>query len=369
MSSLTPWKSLSVVAGLALLSAGCGGPPSTGTTGSSGSTATAPAKAAPVFSLAWSEYPSWSVFGVAQTSGLIDGKAGSLGPIEKKWNVDIELKEADYDSCLVMYGSGNVDAVCITNMDVLNPALSRPSTVILPTSTSDGADALLVNPAIKTIQDLKGKKVYGLAKSVSEYTFVRNLEIAGEKEKDYKFTNMDPAAAATAMQQSQAGYDAIVVWNPFVMETLNKRKDSRVLFDSTKIPGEIIDNVSMATASLAKPGGKAFAHAVIDVYYQVNQRLADPKTGDDTLIALGEKFSHLKLDAMKTVVKQTKFYSTPDQGIAVLTGPKLPGIMAKVVKFCVDHEIVPKAPKIGYGKGVKSDVVFDPSYIQEVKGK
>ena len=49
--------------------------------------------AAPSFSLAWSEYPSWSVFGVAHAAKLIDGAAGKQGPIEQKWNVDIVLKE------------------------------------------------------------------------------------------------------------------------------------------------------------------------------------------------------------------------------------------------------------------------------------
>ena len=48
----------------------------------------------PVFSLAWSEYPSWSVFGVADKEGLLDGKEGALGTIEKKWNVDIVLNYA-----------------------------------------------------------------------------------------------------------------------------------------------------------------------------------------------------------------------------------------------------------------------------------
>jgi hypothetical protein len=63
-------------------------------------TATIPVLAAPSFSLAWSEYPSWSVFGVAHTQKLIDGAPGKQGPIESKWNVDIVLKEAEYDPAL-----------------------------------------------------------------------------------------------------------------------------------------------------------------------------------------------------------------------------------------------------------------------------
>jgi len=326
------------------------------------------AEPAPRFSLAWSEYPSWSTFGVAHEVKMINGRKGALGPIEKKWNVDIELNEADYDPCLVMYGAGKCDAVCITNMDALNPSLTRPSAAILPNSTSYGADALIVTNDVTDIKQLRGKKIFGLAKTVSEYCFVRNLELLGEKESDYHFTNMDPAAAALAMQQKQRGFEAIIVWNPFVLETLNKRKDVRVLFDSTSIPGEIIDMVVVAQASLDKPGGKEFACAVIETYYALNQRLADPKTADDTLIALGQKFSHLDLQSMRKVVRQTKFFSTPADGLKVLTGEETKAIMKKVSDFCASHEIVPKAPAIGFGdKTAAPDAAFrlDPTYIQE----
>ena len=83
----------------------------------------------------------------------------------------------------------------------------------------------------------------------------------------------------------EAGFDAVMLWNPFVLQTLKTRSDAKVLFDSTSIPGEIIDMVVMAEGSLNKPGGKAFAHAVIDTYYSVNRLLADPKKGDETLVA------------------------------------------------------------------------------------
>ncbi|MBN1900077.1 hypothetical protein JW926_01975 [Candidatus Sumerlaeota bacterium] len=323
----------------------------------------------PSFSLAWSEYPSWSAFGVAHKYGMINGHKGKQGPIEAKWNVDIELIEAEYDPCITMYGSGQCDAVCITNMDVLNPGLSRKSVAILPTSTSFGADACIVVDTIATVKDLRGKKIYGLAKTVSEYCFVRNIEILKEKEKDFSFTNMDPGAAALAMQQKQKGYDAIMVWNPFVLETLNKRKDVKTLFDSTSIPGEIVDMVVMAQASLDKPGGDNFACAVIEAFYEINKKMVHPETRDDALVSLGEKFSNLDLESMKTVVKQTKFFGTPEQGVEILEGDKMrKEIMPRVVDFCVSHDIVPKKPAIGYGDktvgGADADLRFDARYIK-----
>jgi NitT/TauT family transport system substrate-binding protein len=328
--------------------------------------AAAAAAAPPVFSLAWSEYPSWSTFGVAHELKLINGKKGAQGPIEKKWGVDIELKEADYDSCLVMYGANNCDAVCVTNMDALNPSLTRTSVAVLPTSTSHGADALIVPAAIADIKQLRGKKVYGLAKTVSEYCFVRNLELLGEKESDYAFTNMDPAAAALNMQQGRKDFEAIVVWNPFVLETLNKRKDTRVLFDSTTIPGEIIDMVVVAQAALDKAGGPEFAAAVIEAFYAVSRRMEDPATRDQTLMALGEKFSNLDLQSMRKVVKQTRFYETPPSGLQVLTAAETKEIMNKVLAFCAAHEIVTQKPKIGYGDksaAPQANFRFDPSFI------
>jgi NitT/TauT family transport system substrate-binding protein len=365
--------------------------------------------AAPVeerFSIAWSEYPSWSVFGVAGTtkvSGelIIDGKAGGLGIVEKRWGVDIILKEADYDTCITMYAAGQCDMSCLTNMDVLNPALGRKSVSILPTSTSFGADACIVTSGITGVERLKDKSVYGLAKSVSEYCWGRNLVLRGQKETDYRFTNMDPAAAALAMQQGQRDFDAIMVWNPFVLSTLTSRRDVRMLFDSTEIPGEIIDMVIMSHDSLTRPKGKEAACAVIDAYYVVSARLADPTLQDDMLVALGEKFSHLNAAQMKTVVRQTRFYATPEQGISLFTGgmvfpwsraventsdlftnkgfqpqrkdvtdKTLQDVMPLVVDFCVVHGIVPEKPTISYGsRDTGAQLRFDPTCMQEVARK
>lgn len=320
----------------------------------------------PVFSLAWSEYPSWSVFGVAETNGLIDGAKGSLGEVERKWNIDIELKQLDYDPCLQAYGSSTVDAVCMTNMDSLAPAISRPSVGILPTSTSVGADACIV-VGIDSIDALKGKETFGLERSVSQYCFERVLELNNQKPADFTFKNMDPGAAAQAMQLKDANISSIMVWNPFVMSTLRARTDSKVLFDSSAIPEEIIDMVVVSKDSLAKKGGKNFAYAIIETYYEINKLMADPKTSDQTLTAIGAKFSSLGLEDMKKVVEQTRFYKNADEALTLLKGDKFQKeTMPKVVEFCVSHGIVEKAPSVGFGQ---ADAQFniDPSFLEAIK--
>lgn len=333
----------------------------------------------PVISLAWSEYPSWSTFGVASQFGLINGEKGQQGPIEKKYDIDIVLNLMDYDACIQKYSSGGVDAVCITNVDIQSPATNRRSVAILPTSTSDGADGLLVPSGITKLEQLKGKKIYGLAKSCSQYVFDRNCQLVQLNPDDFQFTSMDPGAAAVRFQQKEKDFDAIMVWNPFLLETLNKRHDSHVLIDSRTIPGEIIDMVVVSAERLQQPGGDRAAMAIIETFYAINNRLADATMKDDTLVALGDKFANLTLQHMRTVVRQTRFYATPNSAIALFDGQQHKDVMNRVAKFCKDREMVHDNPPIvGYGTLEKcvdsagrpvpnADLIFDTSFIKRIK--
>ncbi len=351
---------------MGIIAAGMGGCKKTGQpkAGAEGAYGSSPSGELPSFSLAWSEYPSWSVFGVADENGIIDKDRGELGPVEKKWNVDIVLKETDYETCINLYGNNQADAVCITNMDVLAPALGRDSVAIMPTSTSDGADACIV-VGMAGIDDLAGKDSYGLEKTVSQYMFERNLQLLGKDPAKFPFKNMDPAAAAQAMQTNQKNITSIVVWNPFVLQTLRTREGSQVLFDSTTIPEEIIDMVVVGKDSLSKPGGEAFASAVIETFYEVNRLLADPEKGDDTLVALGAKFSSLPLEDMKVVVQQTKFYQTAVAAAELYDSARFQtDTMPKVVDFCVEHEIVESKPTVGFGDA-SAQLNFDSRFLKK----
>ncbi len=339
--------------------------------GTGGSTSSGGGGPVPSFSLAWSEYPSWSIFGVAHEMGLIDGDEGKLGTIEEKHNVDIVLKEAGYDSCLNMFTSKNCDAVCMTNMDALIVSPSRDGVAILPTSTSNGADACLV-VGIDSVEDLKTHKVYGLKGTVSEYCFARCLEEIGKADgkeyplSDFQFTNQDPGAAAVAMAQKQGTHQAIMVWNPFVLQTLKDRPDSKVLFDSSQIPGEIVDMVVLGRDVLEQPGAEDFAHAIIDAFYAMNLELAKPESGDQALVELGRKFSNLELEEMKTVVKQTQFYKNAQEGLALMQGDAFKETMKTVEGFCIEQGLV-ESPQYGFGTESGKQLLFDASYIENLE--
>lgn len=301
-----------------------------------------------VFRHAISEYPSWMVFKVAHNLGLIHKEKGKYGKLEEKYNVDVVLQTADYTETINMYGSGAADSVCITNLDVLNPSLTRESVAIAPTSTSAGADALIVVGADR-IEDLKGKVVRGAEKSVSEYVFYRVIEKRGLNPKDYKFANMDPAAASQAMVQGQPGFDAIMVWEPFVEEVPRQRPkgkgEAKVLFDSSEIPMEVVDMVVVSRQSLESPGGRDYACCLLEAFYKTCAVIAsDPKALEE----LSEEFSHLKADDMRVVMTKCKFFTSAGQGAAVFEDAAFPKTMKTVMGFCLDHQITSKPANIVY---------------------
>jgi len=331
-----------------------------------GTESTAKPAAAPKFLLAWSEYPSWSIFGVASDVGLIDGEEGKMGSLEKKHNVDIVLKLADYDSCITLYGNSQADAVCITNIDILGPAASRKSVAIMPTSTSNGADAC-ITAGIDSVDALAGKVTKGLEKSVSQFCFDRCLEKLGKDPAKFSFSQMDPEKAAQAFQLKTGDIQSIMVWNPFVMQTLVTRPDSKVLFDSSSIPEEIIDMVVMGSDSLKKPGGKEFAAAIVETFYAMHKRMTDPATADKTLVGIGARFAKLELADMKKVVTQTRFYGDPKEAITLFASDKFQKeTMPIVSKFCQTYGLTPKPTTISFGTG-EGMIDFDSSFVNAAK--
>jgi ABC-type nitrate/sulfonate/bicarbonate transport system substrate-binding protein len=330
----------------------------------------------PTFTLAWSEYPSWSVFGVAQDAGLI-GKNGE-GTIEKKYGIKINLKQADYDACITLFASGAVDANCQTNIDSLAPALGRNSVMVMPTSTSVGADALLavgfngdVNDKEAVLNFLKTKATFGLEKSCSQYVYDRNIMLLDKDTNIDKlsFRNMDPAAASQAMQTGQPNINSIMVWNPFVLQTLRTRKDAKTLFSSSTIPEEVIDSIVVAKDVLDKPKGKEFAFAIMETFYTVNKMLEDPKKGDNTFVALGAKFSNLNAADMRIVCQQTRFYDTPKAALELMHSKKFQNdTMPMVVNWAFNRKMVDKKPTVGFNeKAVQLN--FDDSYLKEYSKK
>lgn len=311
---------------------------------------------APKFTLAWSKYPSWSALAASCDLGIVNCGEGQ-SDLEKRHAVDLILKEADYGTTIQMYSSGNADAVCITNTDILSLAGATASTAILANSTSFGGDKVIVADDITTFDDLKGVKVYGLDQSVSRYVFDRCLEVNGKNPADYTFVNQDPIEASMAMQQGHASHRAIVAWNPEATETLKRAKNVHALCDSTKIPGEVIDMVVMSNAALAHEAGKKAASAVVEAYYTVLDRLDSPFAREATLTAVTQRFSDLPSNEMNQMLTQTKCFKR-EEGVRVFSEEVMRPVMEKILAWSMRLGIVSEKP-------TDSQLKFETRYMLE----
>jgi hypothetical protein len=119
---------------------------------------------------------------------------------------------------------------------------------------------------------------------------------------------------------------------------------------------------------LDKPKGEDFVVAALEAFYSVAKRLQSPATADETLLALGKKFCSLEIEPMRKILIQTKFYSSPDEGLVLFQGEQLKQTMDKVVTFCIEKGILTQKPKISFGeKTPETSLRFDPSYLSRIK--
>ncbi|MEI7724976.1 MAG: phosphate ABC transporter substrate-binding/OmpA family protein [Bacteroidota bacterium] len=141
--------------------------------------------------------------------------------------------------------NGDLDFI-FTTTDISPIGMDRTSDLakmsvaqFLKIDDSRGADVFIVDDAIKTVADLKGKKIACALGWPSNTLLHATLEAGGLTEKDVTILPMaDPFAAKTAFTSGNA--DATVVWSPDDEECL-KSRTARVLTSTEMLPNIIMD--------------------------------------------------------------------------------------------------------------------------------
>src|SRR5580765_3124325 len=221
--------------------------------------------AKPSFTVGWSVYAGWTPYHYLMQSGIMRKWAD-------KYGITIKVQRFDYAPSLDAFVAKNIDACTMTNMEALDmPAASGvPTTSIIIGDYSNGNDALLVRNGL-AMKDLAGKKMLLVQKTVSEYLFDRAMTIGGLRGdlKKVRVVNTSDSDIATAFI-ADTGAQAVVTWKPMVSQ-IAKQKGVASLFDSSKIPGEILDLTVVRTDVLDRPdgSGQKFAKALAGAWYEL----------------------------------------------------------------------------------------------------
>jgi NitT/TauT family transport system substrate-binding protein len=195
---------------------------------------------------------------------------------------------------------------------------------------SNGGDGIVAVKDIKTIADLKGKKVAVNEGSVSEFYLNVLLGKAGLKESDLNTVNMTAGDAGGAFVAKRV--DAAVTWEPWL--TKGKSTDfGHLLVDSSTTPGLITDVIIVKTA-----WANAHKKDVEGVVKSWNEAVAWYRANPDEAIAIMAKGVGGWLKdpkEFKSTLPGIKFYGADDNRAFFGTKAK-PGPLANTVKEAID---------------------------------
>ncbi|WLG94587.1 putative urea ABC transporter substrate-binding protein [Pseudomonas sp. FP198] len=331
--------------------------------------ASLPSHAAPKdhFSVCWTIYAGWMPWEYAGSQGIVDKWA-------KKYGITIDVVQLnDYVESINQYTAGQFDGCTMTNMDALTiPAAGGvDSTALIVSDFSNGNDGIVLKGEGKKVADLKGMDVNLVELSVSHYLLARALDSVGLAEKDLKVVNTSDADISAAFNTDQV--KAVTTWNPMLSD-IKAQPGVSEIFNSSQIPGEIMDMMVVNTQTLKdNPAlGKALTGAWFEVVALMNARNAAANAALEHMA----KASGTDLKGFQAQLDTTRLFATPKEALAFATSEQLPATLRKVAEFSFRHGLLGEGAKDadavgmafanGVTQGDKTNLKlrFDPTYVQ-----
>ena len=160
---------------------------------------------------------------------------------------------------LVDYPSGTEEVRAYRNNEIEGAALSIDQAIALASTQnnikiitimdiSHGGDAILGKPNIQKMEDLKGKKVGVESTALGAFFLARALEQSNLSIQDIEIVSLETTEHEMAYEKNEV--DAIVTFGKPLMKI--KNQGASVLFDSSQIPGEIVDTIVINEEQITK---------------------------------------------------------------------------------------------------------------------
>lgn len=235
----------------------------------------APAASAAPIKIGYSDWPGWVAWQV---------------PIEKGWikqaGLDVSFQWFDYSASMDAFTAGKLDGVMMTNGDSLvTGAGGGKSVMVLITDYSNGNDMIVARPGIKSLKELKGKKIGIETGFVEHLMLLKGLEANGMTEKDVTLVNTKTNETPQVLASGQV--DAIGAWQPNAGMAIKALPGSRPVYTSAQVPGLIYDVIAVSPKSLA--ANKATYAKLAQIWDRTVKYIKDPKTQGDALKIMSKR--------------------------------------------------------------------------------
>ncbi|HEX2791825.1 MAG TPA: ABC transporter substrate-binding protein [Steroidobacteraceae bacterium] len=227
------------------------------------------ARAAAPLRLGYSDWPGWVAWQIAIDKGWL-----------REAGLDVKFDWFDYSASMEAFAAGKIDGDCLTNGDALvMGAGGARNVMIMITDYSNGNDMIVARPGIKSLKDLKGRKIGIEVGLVDHLLLLDGLKKQGMTQDDVTLVNSKTNETPQVLASGQV--DAIGAWQPNSGLAMKALPGAHPVYTSAQAPGLIYDVLTVNPATIA--AHRADYIKLIKVWDHVVSYINDPKTQDDAV--------------------------------------------------------------------------------------
>lgn len=246
---------------------------------------------------------------------------------------------------LIDYPSGTEEVRSYRNNEIEGAGLSIDQVLVLAATQenikiiaimdfSNGSDVILGKPEIANIKALKGKRVGVEATALGAFFLTRALEKNGMSIQDIQLVSLELTEHERAYQQGKI--DAVVTFGPARTKLL--AAGAKLLFDSSQIPGEIVDTIAVNTDAIAN-SPEAIQALVNGRFRALDYFNKNPQDAVNRMAKRTQISPAQMLDAFQGLTQPNL---AENQKLLNQSDPALVNSMTKLMEIMVEHKLLSK---------------------------
>jgi NitT/TauT family transport system substrate-binding protein len=204
--------------------------------------------------------------------------------------------------------------------------------IILVVDVSRGADVVVGRPGMRTMRDLKGKSVAVESGALGAFVLSRALALNGMQASDVNVVHLESNEQASAFDKGRV--DGAVTFDPYRAQFL--RAGAKTLFDSTQIPGEIVDLLAVR-ATVVERRPKAIQALLTGWFDAVDYMKSEPKDAAQRMGIRQQTSGEQFLEAQRGLHVPSR-----EENLAMLGGatPELAATGRRLMALMVDAKLL-----------------------------
>jgi NitT/TauT family transport system substrate-binding protein len=198
---------------------------------------------------------------LARDLGYLDREAVQLVEYPSASEVSRAFRNQAIDGMVI-----SLDELFVLATDGLQPR------IVGIVDVSHGADVVVGRPGMRTMKDLRGKRVAVESGALGAFVLSRALALNEMRASDVTIVPLESNEHPAAFSQHQV--DGAVTFDPYRTELLGA--GARTLFDSSQIPGEIVDLLAVR-ASVLETNPRAVQNLLAGWFKALDHLEREPK--------------------------------------------------------------------------------------------